>query len=274
MNKDDDVISGFGDEWSRFDQTSLDDNDLHNIFEDYFSVFPWKDISIESSGFEMGCGSGRWAQLVAPRVGKLHCIDASIDALNVAKRLLSDCVNCKFHHASVDEIPLDDCSQDFAYSLGVLHHVPDMGAAMKSCVDKLKPGAPFLVYCYYRFDNKPFWFRAIWELSNLMRKMISRLPYWARYYVSQIMAILIYYPLARSSYVLEKMGINVANIPLSYYRDKTFYVMRTDSLDRFGTRLEHRVTQDEMHEMMADAGLIDIIFSDKAPYWCAVGIKQ
>ena len=33
----------------------------------------------------MGCGSGRWAQFVAPRVKKLFCIDPS-EAINVAKK--------------------------------------------------------------------------------------------------------------------------------------------------------------------------------------------
>jgi len=274
MNKNEDVINGFGDEWTRFDQSCLDDNDLQNVFNDYFSVFPWDLVSSESSGFEMGCGSGRWAQLVAPRVRELHCIDASSEALNVAKKLLSNHANCKFHLASVDEIPLKDSSQDFAYSLGVLHHVPNMKEAMRSCVSKLKSGAPFLIYCYYRFDNKPVWFRLLWKMSDIMRKAISRLPYWARYYVSQVIAFIIYFPLARVSYVLEKLGIDVLNFPLSYYRDKTLYVMRTDSLDRFGTRLEHRVTKGEMRGMMLDAGLNNIKFSEKAPFWCAVGIKK
>ena len=34
-------------------------------------------------GFDMDCGSGRWAKLMAPRVGHLDCIDPST-ALEVA----------------------------------------------------------------------------------------------------------------------------------------------------------------------------------------------
>ena len=37
----------------------------------------------------MGCGSGRWASLVAPRVGHLNCIDPS-SAIDVAKRIVKD----------------------------------------------------------------------------------------------------------------------------------------------------------------------------------------
>jgi hypothetical protein len=50
--------------------------------------------------------------------------------------------------------------------------------------------------------------------------------------------------------------------------------MRTDALDRFGTRLEHRFTKSEITSMMLEAGLEDIVFSDKDPYWVAVGYRK
>ena len=67
----------------------------------------------------------------------------------------------------MDAIPLPDGSADFGYSLGVLHHVPDTQKGIIECVRKLKPGAPFLLYLYYAFDNRPWWFRTIWKISDL-----------------------------------------------------------------------------------------------------------
>ena len=49
--------------------------------------------------------------------------------------------------------------------------------------------------------------------------------------------------------------------------------MRTDALDRFGTRLEHRMTQAEIRALMEKAGLHDIRFRDGVPFWCAIGRK-
>ena len=37
----------------------------------------------------MGCGTGRWAEFVAPKVKKLHCIDPS-DAIKVAEKKLKN----------------------------------------------------------------------------------------------------------------------------------------------------------------------------------------
>lgn len=270
-NIDIDVVAGFGDEWSRFDQSALDASELELMFQNYFEIFPWEVLPKDAVGFDLGCGSGRWAVLTAPRVGTLHLIDPS-DAIEVARRNLQGFNNCVFHRAGVEEIPLPEQSCDFGYSLGVLHHVPDTAAGLRECVKRLKPGAPFLLYLYYRFDNRPFWFRAIWRVSDLFRRFISRLPIGARYFFSQMMAAVVYFPLARMARLLEKMGLSVRNFPLNQYRESSFYTMRTDALDRFGTRLEKRFTKFEIEEMMTEAGLKDISFSDRS-FWTAIGYR-
>lgn len=272
QNIDKNVVEGFGDEWERFDQSSLCEEELRRMFDNYFNIFPWAILPPDAVGFDLGCGTGRWAKLVAPRAAYLHLIDPST-ALEVAKRNLAEFDNCEFHSASVDNIPLDDNSCDFGYSLGVLHHIPDTEAGLRSCVAKLKRGAPFLLYLYYRFDNRPAWFRLIWKVSDLLRGFISRLPHSMRHAFSQIFAAMVYFPLARIALMFEKIGMNVEKIPLSQYRNNSFYTMRTDSLDRFGTRLEKRFTKTEVRAMMEACGLENIVFSERS-FWTAVGIKK
>ena len=271
-NLDDATVDSFGDEWSRFDQTALSEQEASKIFDEYFAIFPWASLGADASGFDMGCGSGRWARLVAPKVGHLHCIDPS-SALDTARKALSNATNVSFHNASVDQSALPDGSQDFGYSLGVLHHVPDTAAAVRSCVDMLKPGAPFLVYLYYAFDGRPAVFRFAWRVSDILRRAICRLPSAVKHAVTDVLALLVYWPLARLSWFAEKLGMRVKNIPLSYYRAHSFYTMRTDSRDRFGTPLERRFTKAEISSMMGAAGLRNVRFSEAAPYWCAVGYK-
>ncbi|MGY8817728.1 MAG: class I SAM-dependent methyltransferase [Pseudomonadales bacterium] len=224
----------------------------------------------------MGCGSGRWAKLLAPKVGTLHCIDPS-SALAVAKRNLLNESNCVFHAKGVSDHILPAGSQDFGVSLGVLHHIPDTLEGIKACTAMLKPGAPFLLYLYYAFDNRPVWFRLLWQASNILRIGISALPHKLRYFVSQLMAGLIYWPLARLAVVCEKFGASenfIDNFPLSSYRSLSFYTMRTDALDRFGTRLEQRFTRSQIKNMMESSGLEDVVFSNESIYWLAVGCKE
>lgn len=273
VNKDINVVEDFGREWSLYDQSALDLKELQCLFEEYFEIFPWAILPVNAQGFDLGCGSGRYSRCVAQKVGHLHCIDASEAALTVAKNNLKGFYNCSYYNASVDKIPLLDESMDFGYSLGVLHHVPDTQAGLNDCVRKLKIGAPFLVYLYYTFDNRPWWFRLIWWISDLLRKVICRLPFNLKRTVCKIIAIFIYFPLARINLMLEKLGVSVHDIPLAAYRKLSFYTMCTDALDRFGTKVEHRYTREQVAQMMSNAGLERVVFSTKI-FWAAMGFKR
>lgn len=272
-NVDRDVVTDFGKQWSKFDQSGLSESERQPLFDEYFAIFPWDQLGPEAVGFDLGCGSGRWAVAVAPRVGHLHCVDPSA-AIEVAKRNLKDAPNCSFHRATVDAMPLADDTMDFGYSLGVLHHVPDTQQGIADCVRKLKKGAPFLLYLYYAFDNQPSWFRLIWKLSEGLRWSISSMPSPLKFASSQVIAALIYWPLARTATLMKRAGLSVHSFPLGAYWNRSFYAMRTDALDRFGTRLEKRFTRDEMRQMMAAAGLERVTFSPTVPFWTAVGYKK
>jgi ubiquinone/menaquinone biosynthesis C-methylase UbiE len=270
-NQDPRTVSGFGDEWERFSSEGQAAAELDRLFAAYFEIFPWSSLAADAQGMDVGAGSGRWAARVAPRVRTLHVVDASERALGVAQRNLRGSPNCRFHLASVENIPLEDGSLDFGYSLGVLHHVPDTQAALRSCVRKLKIGAPFLLYLYYALDNRSLFYRQAWRATDVVRRLVARFPMPLRYAVSQVFAGGVYWPLARASALLEAAGLDVSGVPLSYYRKLSFYVMRTDALDRFGTRLERRFTRGEIEAMMRAAGLESIVFREGPPYWCALG---
>ncbi len=268
------TVRGFGEEWKTFDQTELKGTELQIMFDRYFHLFPWNRWSTHAHGFDLGVGSGRWAALVAPHVGTLHCIDASGEALHVARKNLQKFPQCIFHEASVDQIPLENGSMDFGYSLGVLHHIPDTQAGIQSCTQKLKPGAPFLLYLYYAFDTRSWAFRALWRVSDVLRQVISHSPSKIKYVASQLIALFVYWPFARFAKLVDSLGMHADPIPLSAYRDLSFYTMRTDAYDRFCTRLEQRFTRVQMKHMMENAGLEDIVFSENPPLWTAVGYKK
>jgi ubiquinone/menaquinone biosynthesis C-methylase UbiE len=277
VNRDALVVRGFGREWSSFRQDAdhLSQEQRQAIFDDYFRIFPWHLLPPGGGvGLDVGCGSGRWSMLVAPRVEHLHLLDPSAAALEVAKQNLHSVKNVSYHLHSVANIPLPPNSLDFVFSLGVLHHVPDTEAAIAAIADKLKPNAPFLIYLYYAFDNRPVWYRLLWRITDRARFVISRLPHPLRWAISQSIAVLVYWPLARFARLRLRHGRSTDVLPLSYYADKSFYVMRTDAYDRFCTRLEKRFRRDEIERMLARVGFKEIVFSNRQPFWCAVGIKS
>jgi SAM-dependent methyltransferase len=275
MNKDQKVIEDFGDEWTDFtyESKTIDQTELEKNFLQYFSIFPWKNILNDAEGFDMGCGSGRWAQFVAPRVHSLNCIEPS-KALDIAKVNLQKLDNISFFHETTDSCSLNDQSQDFGYCLGVLHHIPDTQQALSDCARLLKKGAPFLLYLYYNLDNKPIWYRYIWKLSDFVRNIISILPRAIKKVFCFLIAALIYFPLSRLALFIELFGFNVSNFLLSDYRNKPFYQMRNDALDRFGTRLEQRFSRQQIEDMLLESGFENISFSEEMPFWTSISYKS
>ena len=273
MNKDQRVIDEFGGEWTRFRYDGIDRQKVFENFQQYFEIFPWECLMPDAEGFDMGCGTGRWAQFVAPRVAILNCIDPS-RAITVARANLSHAANVRFYNETTESCTLQASSQDFGYSLGVLHHIPDTLQALRDCSRLLKSGAPFLLYLYYSFDNKPVWYAWLWRLSDLGRRVISTLPSSLKALACEVAAATVYLPFARAALMLERIGVDVANFPLSDYRHKPFYQMRNDSLDRFGTRLEQRFSKSEIEFMLEQAGFERITFSEKMPFWCCVAFKR
>ena len=268
------VVEGFGEEWSRFSNEELDIDELQQMFGLYTDLFPWDDLPDNAEGFDAGCGSGRWARFFAPRVGRLHCIDASKSALDVARRTLAAQPNVEFRHEDLSALGLKDASCDFGYALGVFHHIPDTERAMAACTAKLKPGAPFLVYLYHDLGDRAWSQRCLLRVVSAARFVIARLPSKIRWLVTDALAIVIYWPLARVARLVERFGGEPSFLPLFQYRHRSFYVMRNDALDRFGTRLEKRYGKEEVRDLLEDAGLENVVFSEGPPWWVVVGWRR
>lgn len=270
-----DVVEGFGEEWTKFNYSNFPVEEQKNILNGYFKIFPWELIDKSKSiGIDIGCGSGRWAYFISEKTSKLILLDASASALEVAKKNLEKKKNVSFLNQSVGEIKISDNSIDFAYSLGVLHHTPNISDGLKEINRIIKPGSPLLLYLYYNFDNKPFYYKMIWMITNPLRFVISRLPFKVKFLISQLIAFIIYFPLARLTKLLKKLGLNTENFPMSQYQDLSLYVMRTDALDRFGTRIEKRFSKKQIQKTLEESNFENIKFSEDAPYWCCVGYKK
>jgi len=151
----------------------------------------------------------------------------------------------------------------------VLHHIPDTEKAICDLVARLNPKGQLLLYLYYAFDNRPVWYRTLWRVTDFVRTIIATLPFSLRSFVCDLIAATIYWPMARIAKIFDLSG----SWPLSIYRDRSFYTMRTDALDRFGTKLEKRFTRMQIEEMMMRAGMNEIRFSPNAPYWVVSGYK-
>lgn len=271
-NIDEKVVEEFGEEWLKFHEFS--DEMISKSVGEYFDIINEKIINKNTYAIDIGCGSGRWTKVMAARAGFIEAVDPS-NAIFAADRLLKNVENVRLTKASINTLPFDDETFDFAMSVGVLHHIPDTQQAMQDCVKKVKKGGYFYTYLYHDISHKGFITRAAFASSDTLRKGISRLPLGVKKLVCDIIAAVVYLPLVSSARFFNKVGMKsfAKKIPLADYSNKAFFVMRNDALDRFGTRLEQRFTKQQVEEMMRLSGLTEIVISNGTPYWHGVGKK-
>ena len=270
-NLDQGVIDGFGHEWAAFDYAETETAEaLDAQFVAYCAPIDLTSFNPATSvAADFGAGSGRWSSRLAPYFSLVYALEPSDGASTVLrKKFTSDPkITVLQETVGVNSIPAQ--SLDLAMSLGVLHHIPDTGLAIKDVSRSIKPGGFFLCYLYYDLENKPMYYKMIFQGVNLVRRVISSLPQPLKRLSATVIAGLIYWPLARISKVLEKLGRNTSNLPLHHYANMPFVMLANDALDRFGTSLEQRFSKAEISEMLhaADFDLSTLKFSDTEPFW-------
>ena len=113
----------------------------------------------------------------------------------------------------------------------------------------------------------------VWRLSDLARLVISKLPFRIKIVFTNLIAFALYYPLSRLAGLFENLGLDY-RVDLYLYRRSSIYTMKTDALDRFGTRLEKRFSRKDIESLMKNAGLTRISFKEEEPYWVALGYTR
>ena len=267
------TVLDFGDEWDKFDNEKISKNELKKIFNNYFLIFPKKILNKNSVGIDIGSGSGRWADFVVRKVKKLYLLEPSKKALDVSKKKLKLYKNVSYHNVEIKKINTINSKFDFAYSLGVIHHLNYPLKAFKLIKKKLKENSPFLVYLYHDLEENNLFYKFLWKLSEILRWFISKQNFFIKSIITDLIAILIYFPLSRITNLLLVFFSSPKNFPLSYYMDKPFYVMRNDALDRFRTKYEKRYSRSDIIKLFKKSGFKKIKISSKRPYWFAIGYK-
>jgi SAM-dependent methyltransferase len=271
QNLDQEVINSFGHEWAAFDYSEGEsDEALDKQFLAYCAPVDLDQFNTDSAvAADFGAGSGRWTARLLPYFSLIYALEPSDGAIKVLKNKFKNETQIRILQETVGANSIPDESIDLAISLGVLHHIPDTGVAIKDVASKIKSGGVFLCYLYYTLENKPLYYRGLFWTTSSLRWVISRLPYAMRRLIAQVIAALIYLPMARIAKLLENMGKNTSNFPLHHYADMPFVMLQNDARDRFGTRLEQRFSKKEITEMLVNAGfdLSTLEFSNMEPFW-------
>ena len=172
---------------TRFDPFLLDSRpDLVPEFESILrTAFP------DGTGrlLDIGCGSGLYFPLLAPMAKQLVGVDISSGMIGAAQTLAEKkgLANVELRVASALELPFDDASFDSVLGFDVLHHVPDVDAAVAEAARVLRPGGRFVSIEPNALNPIVFLAHALpkeergalrrnypWKLRRLVRRHVGR----------------------------------------------------------------------------------------------------
>jgi len=266
------VVRAFDHEWSVFRRT--DGTDVRALFASYFDLVRPDELAAANLILDAGCGSGRWAAEVAGRGPRVIALDLGL-SVEVAREAAAGSTRVGCVQGDLLDLPVAASAVDWAYSLGVLHHLRDPERALRAIAEAVRPGGRIIVYVYYALDQRGPAFRLLFRAVDLVRRLTSRSPRPVVSAVSTAIALLVYWPLARASALLARTGLRglADALPLSFYRGRTLRTMRNDSLDRFGTTVERRYTREGFRALLGAAGLGEVTISPLAPYWHGTGTR-
>ena len=254
-----DIRLTFGAEWQAFPHV-LPEHRLE--FDAYFDLVNLAGLA-NARVCDLGCGNGRWSYFLVQHCREMVLIDFS-DAIHVARKNLAHHHNILFFQADLTDLPFRPGFADFAFSLGVLHHLPTPAL---NAVRTLKDVAPqTLVYLYYALDNRSAHFRALLSLITAVRRIMSRVrSQRVRIAFTWLVAATVYEPMIALGRAADRMGA-ARHVPLyDSYAGKSFRRIRQDVYDRFFTRIEQRVTRAEILNLRDSFREIEV--SPNWPYW-------
>ena len=114
-------------------------------------------------------------------------VDIDERSLESARRNLKPFPGMRVMRASVYDLPFED-RFDFAFSIGVVHHLEYPQRALERMVRTVKPGGRVLIWVYGRENNR--WLVSV--LDPLRRVLFSRLPIGVAHHLSLYPAVLIW----------------------------------------------------------------------------------
>lgn len=207
------TAKNFGAEWLIWDQVK----EYHDAqFRDWIApVTP--DFVRGRTVVEGGCGKGRHTRAIAEwGAHDIIGVDLS-EAVEAAYRNTRDLENAHVIQADIYRLPLRS-SFDYAFSVGVLHHLPDPRGGFNELVRHVKPGGAISAWVYGRENNG--W---IVHLINPLRNhFTSKLSPKTLYYLSALPSVFLFV-------LLKLVYAPLADTKLSrllFYSDYLTYIAR------------------------------------------------
>ena len=225
-------------------------------------------------GLDLGCGFGRHVYNAAQFGAEMVGVDLS-DAIESTAENTREFENVHLIQADVYHLPFRPGVFDFAYSIGVLHHLPDPERGYQSLLPIVKRGGAVFIWVY---SKKRVIVNAILEAA---RAITTRVPPKIQQALSFLFAavdwcvFIVPYRIASN---IPGLGALVKKLPLPRLRVYTkypFQVVYADWFDRFAAPIRFYYDENDLAGWLTRAKLTHTSISPTGLFgWRAYGERE
>ncbi|MGI9107702.1 MAG: methyltransferase domain-containing protein [Pyrinomonadaceae bacterium] len=250
------TAENFGWQWQHFTQTD----------ERYAEQFRGWIAPVEPNFFkdklvlEGGCGKGRHTQLAA-RWGAREVVGVDLsEAVETAYAATLDVPNAHIIQADIYHLPLKRRAFDYAFSVGVLHHLPHPRAGFVALSSRVRRGGHLSAWVYGAENNE--WLTR-W-VSPVRARVTSRISRRALLHLSKLPAALVY---AATKLVYAPLNRGARGAALARH---LFYNDYLKAIADFGWREQHTIVFDHLVAPTA----FYISRAEFAEWWQAINARE
>lgn len=145
----DNYASAFGLQWNTFQKTQLDSYTKTNTSRERLERCLGEPLNNLYGKYvlEVGCGAGRFTELLVKAGANTHSVDLSI-AVEANMENIGEQKNYVVAQADVYKLPFPIESFDYVICLGVIQHTPSPEKTIKSLWEMVKPGGNLVIDHY------------------------------------------------------------------------------------------------------------------------------
>ena len=259
----------FGYQWTVFREMVIDFRE--NFF---YYIRPLDEKFFKGKlGLDMGCGFGRHIYNAALFGAEMVGVDLS-DAIESTAENVRELNNVHLIQADVYHLPFKPGVFDFAYSIGVLHHLPDPERGYQSLLPIVKPKGAVFIWVY---SKKRAVVNAILESA---RAVTTRVPPGVQQGLSYAFAAVDWWVIKtyQGAAAIPAIGGLVKALPLPRLRLYTHYpfqVVYADWFDRFAAPIRFYYDENDLSGWVSRAKLTHTSISPTGLFgWRVYGERE
>ena len=259
----------FGYQWTFFREMVIDFRE--NFF---YYIRPLDESFFKGKlGLDMGCGFGRHIYNAAVFGAEMVGVDLS-DAIESTAENVRELGNVHLVQADVYHLPFRPGVFDFAYSIGVLHHLPDPERGYQSLLPIVRSKGSVFIWVY---SKKRAVVNAILETT---RAITTRVPPGVQKALSYAFAVADWGVIKayQGAAAIPGIGALVRKLPLPRLRLYTHYpfqVVYADWFDRFAAPIRFYYDENDMAGWLNRAKLTNTSVSPTGLFgWRAYGERE